>query len=43
MAYHLQTDGQSVLRFLGTIARSEIRGVLLTQDLSLGFDLRLKS
>jgi hypothetical protein len=32
-----------VLWFLGTVARSEAESVLLTQDLSLGFDLRLKS
>jgi Chromo (CHRromatin Organisation MOdifier) domain len=32
-----------VLWFLGTVARSEAKSVLLTQDLSLGFDLRLKS
>jgi hypothetical protein len=34
---------QPVLRFLGTVAQSEAKSVLLTQDLSLGFDLRLKS
>jgi hypothetical protein len=34
-----RAKAQELLRFLGTVAQSEAESVLLTQDLSLGFDL----